>query len=113
MSELEKFDDGLNLEGISLDELLASAKKDLEDGVQTDGFPEEPAEAPQPPEQEAPPAQPEPFQPQLPPEYAELKTDEEIAEELGLSVNTVRNQISKALKMIKEGVVKLYMFFFA
>ena len=38
---------------------------------------------------------------------------EEIAEELGLSVNTVRNQISKALKMIKEGVVKLYMFFFA
>jgi RNA polymerase sigma-70 factor (ECF subfamily) len=38
---------------------------------------------------------------------------EEIAEELGLSVNTVRNQISKALKIIKEGVVKLYMFFFA
>ena len=38
---------------------------------------------------------------------------EEIAEELGLSVNTVRNQISKALKVLKEGVHKLYMFFFA
>ena len=38
---------------------------------------------------------------------------EEIAEELGLSVNTVRNQISKAVKLITEGVVKLYMFFFA
>lgn len=38
---------------------------------------------------------------------------EEIAEELGLSVNTVRNQISKALKIIKDGIVKLYMFFFA
>ena len=38
---------------------------------------------------------------------------EEIAEELGLSVNTVRNQISKALKVLKEGVHKLYIFFFA
>ena len=38
---------------------------------------------------------------------------EEIAEELGLSVNTVRNQISHALKVLKEGVHKLYMFFFA
>ena len=38
---------------------------------------------------------------------------EEIAEELGLSVNTVRNQISKALKVLKEGVHKIYMFFFA
>ena len=38
---------------------------------------------------------------------------EEIAEELGLSVNTVRNQVSKALKVLKEGVHKLYMFFFA
>ena len=38
---------------------------------------------------------------------------EEIAEELGLSVNTVRNQISKALKALKEGVHKLYTFFFA
>lgn len=38
---------------------------------------------------------------------------EEIAEELGLSVNTVRNHISKALKVLKEGVYKLYMFFFA
>lgn len=41
-----------------------------------------------------------------------LKYDE-IAEELGLSVNTVRNQISKALKVLKEGVHKLYTFFFA
>ena len=38
---------------------------------------------------------------------------EEIAEELNLSVNTVRNQISKALKVLKEGVHKIYMFFFA
>jgi RNA polymerase sigma-70 factor (ECF subfamily) len=38
---------------------------------------------------------------------------EEIAEELNLSVNTVRNQISKALKVLKEGVYKLYTFFFA
>jgi len=38
---------------------------------------------------------------------------EEIAEELGLSRNTVRNQISKALKILKEGVVKIYMFLFA
>lgn len=35
---------------------------------------------------------------------------EEIAEDLGLSVNTVRNQISKALKMLKEGVVRIYSF---
>ena len=38
---------------------------------------------------------------------------EEIAEELGLSVNTVRNQISKALKVLKEGVHKIYTFIFA
>lgn len=38
---------------------------------------------------------------------------EEIAEELGLSVNTVRNQISKALKLLKEGIYKIYIFFFA
>ena len=37
---------------------------------------------------------------------------EEIADELGLSVNTVRNQISKALKIIKDGAVKIYNFFF-
>jgi RNA polymerase sigma-70 factor (ECF subfamily) len=37
---------------------------------------------------------------------------EEIAAELGISENTVRNQISKALKMLKEGVRKIYMFFF-
>ena len=82
MSEQEKIDGGLNLEDMSLDELLASAKKDLEDGVHTEDFLEEPSEAPQTPEQEPSPAQPEPFQPQLPPEYADLKTDEEIAEEL-------------------------------
>ena len=35
---------------------------------------------------------------------------EEIAEELGLSVNTVRNQISKALNVLKNGAVKLYTF---
>lgn len=38
---------------------------------------------------------------------------EEIAQELDLSVNTVRNQISKALKMLKEGVIKIYSLFFA
>ena len=38
---------------------------------------------------------------------------EEISEELNLSVNTVRYQISKALKVLKEGVHKLYTFFFA
>ena len=38
---------------------------------------------------------------------------EEIAEELNLSVNTVRNQISKALKVLKEGAHKIYMLFFA
>lgn len=37
---------------------------------------------------------------------------EEIAQELGLSVNTVRNQISKALKILKEGAQKIYSFFF-
>ena len=38
---------------------------------------------------------------------------EEIAEELGLSINTVRNQISKALNVLKEGVKKIYMWIFA
>lgn len=38
---------------------------------------------------------------------------EEIASELGISENTVRNQISKALKLLKEGARKVYMFFFA
>ena len=38
---------------------------------------------------------------------------EEIAAELGISENTVRNQISKALKILKDGVKKIYMFFFA
>ena len=37
---------------------------------------------------------------------------EEIADELGISVNTVRNQISKALKTLKEGCHRVYMFFF-
>ncbi len=35
---------------------------------------------------------------------------EEIAEELGLSVNTVRNQISKALNVLKDGAKKIYSF---
>lgn len=35
---------------------------------------------------------------------------EEIAEELGLSVNTVRNQISKALSALKNGAVNVYTF---
>lgn len=38
---------------------------------------------------------------------------EEIAQELNLSVNTVRNQISKALSILKEGAKKIYSFFFA
>ncbi|MBO5876505.1 MAG: sigma-70 family RNA polymerase sigma factor, partial [Bacteroidales bacterium] len=33
---------------------------------------------------------------------------EEIAQELGLSVNTVRNQISKALNVLKNGAIKIY-----
>lgn len=37
---------------------------------------------------------------------------EEIASELGISENTVRNQISKALKLLKEGARKAFMFFF-
>lgn len=37
---------------------------------------------------------------------------EEIADELGISVNTVRNQISKALKILKDGAIKIFMFFF-
>ena len=31
-----------------------------------------------------------------------------IAAELGLSVNTVRNQISKALNVLKNGAIKIY-----
>ena len=38
---------------------------------------------------------------------------EEIARELGISENTVRNQISKALKILKEGAGKIISFFFA
>lgn len=37
---------------------------------------------------------------------------EEIATELGISENTVRNQISKALKVLKDGAIKISMFFF-
>lgn len=37
---------------------------------------------------------------------------EEIAEELGISINTVKNQISKALKVLKEGCQRIYSFFF-
>ncbi|MCQ2182375.1 MAG: sigma-70 family RNA polymerase sigma factor [Bacteroidales bacterium] len=38
---------------------------------------------------------------------------EDIAIKLGISVNTVKNQISKALKDIKEIPLKIYSFFFA
>ncbi|MFR9543564.1 MAG: RNA polymerase sigma-70 factor [Rikenellaceae bacterium] len=37
----------------------------------------------------------------------------EIAEEFGISPKTVENQISKALRTLKEGAVKIYNFFFA
>jgi RNA polymerase sigma-70 factor (ECF subfamily) len=37
---------------------------------------------------------------------------EEIATERGISENTVRNQISKALKVLKDGAIKIFMFFF-
>lgn len=36
---------------------------------------------------------------------------EEIASELGISLQTVKNQVSKALKILKEGAVKIYTFF--
>ena len=36
----------------------------------------------------------------------------EIAEKLGISANTVRNQISKALETIKNGAIKIYFFLF-
>lgn len=36
----------------------------------------------------------------------------QIAERLGLSVNTVDNQVSKALRLIREGAKKVYTFFF-
>ena len=35
---------------------------------------------------------------------------EEIARELGISENTVRNQISKALNVLKNGAIKIYSF---
>ncbi len=37
---------------------------------------------------------------------------EEIAKRQGVSVNTVKNQVSKALKALKEGGRRIYMFFF-
>lgn len=37
---------------------------------------------------------------------------EEIAERQGISVNTVKNQVSKALKTLKESGRKIYTFFF-
>ena len=37
---------------------------------------------------------------------------EEIAVRLHISVNTVKNQVSKALKTLKEGVRKVFLFFF-
>lgn len=36
---------------------------------------------------------------------------EEIATELGISENMVRNQISKALRILKEGADRIYSFF--
>ena len=36
---------------------------------------------------------------------------EEIAQELGISLQTVKNQVSKALKILKDGAVKIYTFF--
>lgn len=38
---------------------------------------------------------------------------EEIAENMSVSVNTVRNHISKALRLIKKSTRKIYMFFIA
>ena len=38
---------------------------------------------------------------------------EEIAQELGISENTVRNQISKALRILKEGVRNIFTYFFS
>ena len=37
---------------------------------------------------------------------------EEIAQELGISLQTVKNQVSKALKILKDGAVKIYMMIF-
>ena len=33
---------------------------------------------------------------------------EEIAQELGISLQTVKNQVSKALKLLKNGAIKIY-----
>ena len=40
-----------------------------------------------------------------------VKGNEEIATELGISENTVRNQVSKALRFLKDGVGRIYSFF--
>lgn len=37
---------------------------------------------------------------------------QEVANQLGISINTVENQISKALKILRDGVNKIYYFFF-
>lgn len=37
---------------------------------------------------------------------------EDIAEKMNISINTVRNHMNKALKIIKEGAHRIYMFFF-
>ena len=37
---------------------------------------------------------------------------EEIAVRMNISVNTVKNQMNKALKNLKEDIRKVYMFFF-
>ena len=57
---------------------------------------------------------------QLPPERKKIfllsKRDglkyKEIAEELHISVKTVENQISKALKTLRDTTIRIYMFFF-
>ncbi len=38
---------------------------------------------------------------------------EEIATELGISLQTVKNQVSKALKILKDGAVRIYMLMLA
>ena len=38
---------------------------------------------------------------------------QEIADELHLSVKTVENQISKALKTLRETAIRIYCFFFS
>ncbi len=41
------------------------------------------------------------------------KSYEEISDELGISINTVRNQVSKALKILREGAEKIIFHIFS